>query len=88
MFRPEDSVLSTKETEFNLSCLTGILHSAANAVKSALSAIKESTSSISISDMFEMQLIMNQFTQLSEMTTNVASAAHQAVNTMARNVKG
>jgi hypothetical protein len=43
--------------------------------------------SISIADMFSMQMSMNQLSQLSEMSTAVVSAANTSIESMARNVK-
>ncbi len=45
-------------------------------------------SAISILDMFEMQMLMNHLSQISEMSTSVVSSANSAINSMARNVKG
>ncbi len=42
---------------------------------------------ISIAEMFEMQMLMNHLSQLSEMSTNVVAASNQAIVMMARNVK-
>ena len=42
---------------------------------------------ISITDMFEMQMLMNKLSQLSEMSSSVISAANSAISSMARNVK-
>ena len=45
-------------------------------------------SAISILDMFEMQMLMNHLSQISEMSTSVVSAANSAIQSMSRNVKG
>ncbi len=42
---------------------------------------------VNIGDMFDMQWMMNKFSQLSEMSSSVLSAAHQAVSSMNRNIK-
>ena len=42
---------------------------------------------MSIADMFEMRLLMNRFSQLSEMGTSVTSAANSAIASMARGIK-
>jgi hypothetical protein len=39
---------------------------------------------ININDMFEMQMLMNHLSQLSEMSTNVVSAANAAIERMGR----
>jgi len=43
--------------------------------------------SVSITDMFEMQMLMNKLSQLREMSSSVVSAANSAISSMARNVK-
>lgn len=39
-----------------------------------------------IAEMFEMQLLMNKLSQLTEMAGGVMAAAHSATQTMARNI--
>jgi Family of unknown function (DUF5407) len=55
-------------------------------VKKKINAITRDQE-ISVADMFEMQMLMNHFSQLSEMATSVVSAANSAIQSMARNVK-
>ena len=43
---------------------------------------------MSIAEMFDLQLAMNQLSQFSEMSTSLVSAMNGAISTMARNVKG
>jgi len=43
---------------------------------------------VGVADMFEMQMLMNHFSQLSEMSTSVVQASNAAMLSMARNVKG
>ncbi len=43
---------------------------------------------VSIADMFDLQMSMNQLQQYSEMSTSVVSAINGSINSMARNVKG
>lgn len=56
-------------------------------VKEKIRALKGQGDQISISDMFEMQMLMNRLSQLSEMSTQVVSASNQAIMSVARNVK-
>jgi len=56
-------------------------------VNAKLSSLKQAGSSISIADMFEMQMKMNRLSQFSEMASAVVSAASGSITTMARNVK-
>lgn len=61
-----------------------------DAVKSTqtkLSFISNNKSSISVTDMFEMQLLMNHLSQLCEMCTNVVAASNGASMSMIRNFK-
>ena len=67
--------------------LLSIVVTEQNAVKTKLSAIRQAKSSISIADMFDMQMRMNKLSQLSEMVTSVVSASNSAINTMARGIK-
>jgi hypothetical protein len=56
-------------------------------VKKKLKTLKGQGTNISIADMFEMQMLMNHRSQLSEMSTGVISASNSAIASMARNVK-
>lgn len=55
--------------------------------KAKLAKISENRSSISVADMFEMQMLMNHFSQLCEMCTNVVAASNSASLSMIRNFK-
>ncbi len=56
-------------------------------VKQKLEILQQQGQNISISDMFEMQMMMNQLAQLSEMATSVIAASNAAIISMARNIK-
>jgi len=75
------------QTGFNVSDLFSLVNDATISAKTKLLQIKAQKSAISIGDMFEMQMLMNHLAQLSEMSSNIVSAANQAVQSMARNVK-
>lgn len=77
----------SRQSGFDVNFLFHIVSDATLSAKMKLQAIKDRRSSISIGDMFEMQMLMNHLSQLSEMSTNVVSAANQAINSMARNIK-
>ncbi|MDF2549013.1 MAG: hypothetical protein K0S07_80 [Chlamydiales bacterium] len=79
--------MSQDRQAFFMSGLISIVESATVSAKLKISAIKNKKSSISIADMFEMQMLMNHLSQLSEMCTSVVSAANTAISSMARNVK-
>jgi hypothetical protein len=68
--------------------LVASISAATISCKAKLLVIQKTKSAISIGDMFEMQMLMNHLSQLSEMSTAVASASNTAIASMARNVKG
>ncbi len=73
---------------FSVRDLFGLVNDATVSAKTKLELIKSRRSAISIGDMFEMQMLMNHLSQLSEMSTSVISASNSAISLMARNVKG
>jgi hypothetical protein len=76
------------QSGFGVQTLFNVLNDAVVSAKTKLLEIKNRRSAISIGDMFEMQMLMNHLTQLSEMTTNVVAASNSAISSMARNIKG
>lgn len=75
------------QSGFNVQTLFSVINDATVSAKTKLSAIKSQRSAISIGDMFEMQMLMNHLSQLSEMATSVVSASNSAISSMARNLK-
>lgn len=75
------------QSGFDVKTLFLIINAATASAKAKLSNIKSRNSSISIGDMFEMQMLMNHLSQLSEMSTSVVSASNSAIASMARNIK-
>ncbi len=73
---------------FEVNQLFKVVHNATISAKVKIGLISARRSAISIGDMFEMQMLMNHLSQLSEMASNVVAAANSAIMTMARNVKG
>lgn len=68
--------------------LASVINDAMKTAKDKLIEIKNKKSEeISIGQMFEMQFLMNNLSQLSEMTTAVVSASNQALMGMARAIK-
>lgn len=63
------------------------INRAAAEIKRQLDVLRAESGSISVADMFQMQLLMNHLSQLSEMSTSIVSAANSAIMSMARNVK-
>lgn len=76
------------QSGFSVKALFAVLNNATASVKTKLAEIAQARSSISIGDMFEMQMLMNHLAQLSDMSSNVVSASNQAIMTMSRGVKG
>lgn len=72
----------------NVSSLFSLVNDATISAKTKLLQIQALRSAISIGDMFEMQMLMNHLSQLSEMATAVVSASNTAITSMSRNVKG
>jgi hypothetical protein len=64
-----------------------VIRQATAAVQAKLKLLKQKGEQISIADMFEMQMLMNHLSQLSEMSTSVLAASNSAISSMARNVK-
>lgn len=73
---------------FSVQILFSLVNDATISAKTKLLEIKNRRSSISIGDMFEMQMMMNHLSQLSEMSSSVVQASHAAIMSMARGVKG
>lgn len=76
------------QSAFSVQDLFKVINDATASAKTKLLEIKNRRSAISIGDMFEMQMLMNHLSQLSEMSTSVVSASNSAIQRMAQNVKG
>jgi hypothetical protein len=72
---------------FQVSGLFSLVNNATISAQSKLQEIQARRSAVSIGDMFEMQMLMNHLSQLSEMATSVVSASNSVIQDMARNVK-
>ncbi|MBA3957795.1 MAG: DUF5407 domain-containing protein [Parachlamydiaceae bacterium] len=86
IFGTDDST-ANMQVGFNVDALFHVVNDATRSAKAKLLEIKSRRSGISIGDMFEMQMLMNHLSQLSEMSTAVVSAANTAITSMARNIK-
>ncbi|MBV9005774.1 MAG: DUF5407 family protein [Solirubrobacterales bacterium] len=73
-------------SEITAAALSAILSRATSDVKKKLDALIKSEG-VLVSDMFEMQMLMNHLSQLSEMAASITSATNSAISAMARNVK-
>lgn len=80
--------MAQQRQAFSMDALIAIVEAATVSCKSKLNEIQSRRSAISIADMFDMQMLMNHLSQLSEMSTAVVNAANSAIVSMARNVKG
>ncbi|NGX41894.1 MAG: hypothetical protein K940chlam7_00168 [Chlamydiae bacterium] len=76
------------QSGFSVQALFSLVNTATLSAKQKLLDIQSRRSAISIGDMFEMQMMMNHLSQLSEMSTSVVTATNTAISSMARNVKG
>jgi len=76
----------TGENNIDYKAMFQVLDNATFAVKNQMNELAN-RSSISIVQMFELQMRMNKLAQLSEMSANVLSSANQSINTMARGIK-
>jgi hypothetical protein len=85
---PTEFLGTNVQSGFSVNVLFGIINDATISAKTKLLEIQSRRSSISIGDMFEMQMLMNHLSQLSEMATGVVSASNTAIMSMARGVKG
>lgn len=79
---------SAKQNSFLVSALFRLVNEATVSARAKLIEIQNRKSAVSIGDMFEMQMLMNHLSQLSEMATSVVSAANTSIMSMCRNVKG
>jgi len=84
---PKDFLGTNNQVGFNVQALFSLVNNATISAKTKLLEIQSKRSAISIGDMFEMQMLMNQLAQLSEMGTNIVAACNAAISSMARNVK-
>jgi t-SNARE complex subunit (syntaxin) len=75
------------QSGFGVFTLFNIVNNATVSAKTKLLEIQNRRSAISIGDMFEMQMLMNHLSQLSEMSTSVVAASNSAIQSMSRNVK-
>ena len=75
-----------RHSSFHVSALFSLIDKATTSAKRKLSTIQSNNSSVSIGDMFEMQMLMNHLSQLSSMATNVVSASNSSISEMTRKI--
>lgn len=71
----------------DVSALFTALDNAVKVVKNKVKEIQGRGDQFSIGDMFEMQMLTNKLSQLSELSTSVVSAINGAILSMTRNIK-
>ena len=76
------------QSGFSVRQLFAVINNATASAKTKLSTIQNNASSIAIGDMFEMQMLMNHLSQLSEMATNVVSGSNSCIMDMTRKLGG
>lgn len=76
-----------KHNGLDVKVLFKIVNGAVSSAQEKLKLIKENKENISIGDMFEMQMLMNHLSQLSEMSTATVAAFNACIMSMTRNLK-
>lgn len=79
--------MAEEQKGISLNFIFTMLSTATKRVTDQLSEMEKNTSTVGVLEMFKMQIVMNQLSQLSEMSTNVLSASHQAILGVTRNLK-
>jgi len=83
----QQAIAEASQISFSVNSIDQSVRDATEAVKAKLKQLQTKGENISIADMFEMQLMMNRLSQLSEMSSAVVSASNSAISSMARNIK-
>ena len=78
---------STYEQTTEPQALDVLVESASREVADKLGALAEKSSSVSVHEMLEMAMLMNHFSQVSDMASSVIGAANAAISDMSRNIK-
>jgi hypothetical protein len=84
----KDWLVQGKVGVADFSPLVNFIESLSLAVRTKIAAIRSKKSSMSIADMFDLQMAMNKLSQFSEMSTSLIAALNQSSNSISRNVKG
>ncbi len=67
--------------------LAELINQQTKEVRQKIEEMRTKSDQISIGEMFEMQMLMNRLSQLSEMSTQIVGACHGAMIAVARNLK-
>lgn len=79
---------AAQQQGFDISKLLDIVNEATTDARNKIDGIRNRSEAISIADMFDMQMMMNHLSQLSEMSGAVVSASNGAIATLARKISG
>jgi hypothetical protein len=71
----------------SFSALVSAIEELTAVAKSKIAMIRSKRSAMSISDMFDLQMSMNNLSQLSEMSTSVISSMNSSITSMAKNIR-
>jgi len=77
---------NSSQVGFDIQNLVQIVNDATTQAKPKVSAVATAGANISIGDMFQMQMLRNHLSQMSEMSTSVINASNSSVNSMSRNI--
>lgn len=83
---PQVGFMANKQG-LSFSVLVDTIENLTSLAKSKIAMIRSKRSSVSIADMFDLQMAMNRLTQLSEMSTSVISSMNTAISAMSKNIR-
>jgi hypothetical protein len=79
--------IGQEQEGFAIQDLLAIVSEQTTNAQNKIAQISDRGDDISIGDMFDMQMLMNRLSQLSEMSTSVVNATNSSIASMARNLK-
>lgn len=80
--------IHNSRSEINFRDLSTCVNEMTDQAKEQMAKMKEKKDSMSINDMFELQMIMNKLSQIAETNSAVMTALHSAISQSARAIKG
>jgi hypothetical protein len=81
------STIGAQSEALDVGSLFVLISDAAASAADKLEEIQSASEALSIGDMFEMQMLMNNLSQLNQLSTSVVASVNQAISSMGRNVK-
>lgn len=88
MANPDQFTGSNVREGIKVKQLFSSITNATSEVEKKIEHVKNNNQEVCVADMFEMQLLMNKLSQLSDMSSSVVAGMHQCTSSMTRNVKG